>query len=159
MGCIYPSSTLTSFQAELKAELNTSRSDLLSKNRLSQQTTTFNQRTNQLNLNFSENIPNIKAYSDYAKSSTMDPGRHFMYNSKNFIPRLSLEKFNELFDDSTIECYNKKGKDYLHLSFKKAITNFYKKNKEKSLNSTYERTAENTFESEYYNGGVKSKKK
>ena len=159
MGCIYPSSTLSSFQSELKAELNTSRSDLLSKNRLSHQTATFNQRTNQLNLNFSENIQNIKAYSNYTKSSSMDPGRYFMSNSKKFIPRLSLEKFNELFDDSTIECYNKKENDYLHFSFKKAITNIYKKNKEESLNSTYERTAENTFESEYYNGGVKSKKK
>ncbi len=159
MGCIYPSSTLSSFQTELRIELNTSRIDLMSKNRLFNQATTSNQRAKQINLKFSQNIPNIKTSSNYTKSPSSDPERHFMSTSKKCIPRLSLQKFNELFDDSTIECYNKKEKDYLSFSFKKAITNIYKKNKEESLNSTYEQTAEKIIESEYYNGGVKSKKK
>ena len=160
MGCNYPSSALSSFQTELKTELSTNRNDLISKNRLLYQTSTFNQRTKQLNFNLSQNVPKIEAYSNYTKSSSMDdPERSFMSNSKKCIPRLSLQKFNELFDDSTIECYNKKEKDYLSFSFKKAITNIYNKNKEESLNSTYEQTAEKIIESEYYNGGVKSKKK
>ena len=160
MGCNYPSSALSSFQAELKTELNTNRNDLISKNRLLCQASTFNQRTKQLNLNLNQNVPKIEAYSNYTKSSSMDnPERSFMSNSKKCIPRLSLQKFNELFDDRRIECYNRKEKYYLRFSFKNGLNNIYKNNKEQSLNSTYEQTADNTIESEYYAGGVKSKKK
>jgi hypothetical protein len=163
MGCNYPSSALSSLQTEMKTELNANRSNLLSKNRLSCQSSSFNQSDSQLNLKLSQNISNIKKFSNKNKFISMSPSRQLDSNSKKCIPRLSLQKFNELFDDSTVECYNKKEKNYLCSSFMKTMGGIYKKNTEQSLNSTYEQsneqTVENTIKSEYYKGYIKRNKK
>ncbi len=157
MGCNYPSSALSSYQTELKTEIKTNRKDLLSKNRSSLQSTTFSNGKSKINLDSSQNLRNFKTCSYYNKPSAIDARRNDLNSSKNFIPRLSLQKFNELFDDSTIEGYNKKQKEFNLFSFRKSY--FYNKNNvEQSLNSTYEQTAENTFESEFLKGDMKINK-
>ena len=163
MGCDYPSSALSSLQTDMKTELHASHSNLLSKNRLSYESSTFNQSDLQLNLKLSQNILNIKKFSNKRKFMSVNTSLQLNSNSKKCIPRLSLQKFNELFDDSTIECYNKKEKNYLCSSFMKTMGGIYKKSTELSLNSTCEQsneqTMENTINSENYKGYIKRNKK
>ena len=157
MGCNYPSSALSSYQTELKTEIKTNRKDLLPKNRSSLQSTTFSNGKRKINLDSSQNLRNFKTCSYYNKSSAIDARKNDLNSSKNFIPRLSLQKFNELFDDSTIEGYNKKQKEFNLFSFRKSYL-YNKNNVEQSLNSTYEQTAENTIESEYFKNDMKINK-
>ena len=158
MGCnyYYPSSSLSLLEDELKTELYTKYSDFISE-RLSREETTFIQMEKPLNIKkINRYCLNIKTFSDYT-NLPKDPTTIYYSYSKRCIPHLSLQKLNELFDDNTVECYQKKKKKNLLFTYVKTL-NRHPINKDKqTLNSTYEQTAEYTTESEYYISKGKNK--
>ena len=69
--------------------------------------------------------------------------------SNNILKRLSLKKFNELFDENNFEYYktNTTKRTSKHISYAPKGNNFYNKNSlSLSLNSTVEHTLENKVE-------------
>jgi len=138
MGCIYPhDEALATFQNELKTELTTNHKIVLSQ---------FNEPLNSVILNKNRNY----SYSSQIIHINSNIKNYFEIDSiiknnmNNFVPRLSVQKMNELFDDKDIELYRDKPKNLKHISFSN-----YKRNKipkinsiGKSLNSTLENTIE-----------------
>ena len=141
MGCIYPYDTLATFQNEIKTELITNRKELLSK---------FNEPLNSVILNENKDCSNL--YSSQIIHINSNIKKYFEIDSSiknnmnSFVPRLSIQKMNELFDDKDIECYwyRDKPKDLKQFSrSKNKNNNILKINSiEKSLNSTLENTLE-----------------
>ena len=154
MGCFYSSSTFSLLQTELLTEINTSRNDLLNKKRISSQSTVSSQKTKQSNLYSSPKMKSKDKYSNYNKSLSLDVKiNNTIENRNKGIPRLSIQKINELFDDSNIKCnLIKSEKDYYQCCFLNETinnTNCNINNKEQNLNSTYEQTLKTTINSEY----------
>ena len=153
MGCIYQSSTLSLSENEILSELNTNRRFLLSKANKNSDSNTLNNRKEKLKLYSTQNVRNFKTNSNFKKSSTLNTLiKSSNLDYQNFVPRLSLQKFNELFDDSNIEEYGMKTKNSKRYSFMEKNTNSSKKmnNIEASLNTTLEQTLENVKENDYY---------
>ena len=149
MGCIYPSTSLSSYQKELKSELITNRKILLSKSKKSFDSVTFQAIKENLNLNSTQNVRNFKTNSNIKKSSTTKDILLKQNNSKNFIPRLSLQKINELFDNSNIESYYAKPKNLKNSLYKEENNSKINNKFEISLNTTFEHTLENSLVNEY----------
>ena len=140
MGCIYSrDDTLATFQNELKIELITNQKESLSK---------FNEPLNSVILNENRNCSNL--YSSQIIHINSNIQKYFEIDSSmknnmnNFVPRLSIQKMNELFDDKDIEFHRDKPENLKQFS-----RSNYKNNKiskinsiEKSLNSTLEKTTE-----------------
>ena len=129
MGCIYPYDALTTFQSELKTELIINRKEILSM---------YNEPLNSVIL--TENSNDVNLYSSQINSNSNFPFDSNIRNS--LVPRLSLQKMNELFDDKDIECYKNKPKNLKTFSCSKNTNNDLSKinSIEKSLNSTLENT-------------------
>ena len=129
MGCIYPYDSLTTFQSELKTELIINRKEILSM---------YNEPLNSVIL--TENSNDVNLYSSQINSNSNFPFDSNIRNS--LVPRLSLQKMNELFDDKDIECYKNKPKNLKTFSCSKNTNNDLSKinSIEKSLNSTLENT-------------------
>ena len=160
MGCIYPSSSLSSYQKELKSELITNRKILLSKSKKSFDSDTFQAIKENLNLNSTQNVRNFKTNPSIKKSSTTKDILLKQNNSKNFIPRLSLQKINELFDNSNIESYYAKPKNLKNSLYKEENNSKINNKFEISLNTTFEHTLENSLVNEYNKRNtIKSNKK
>ena len=102
MGCIYPYDALTTFQSELKTELIINRKEILSM---------YNEPLNSVIL--TENSNDVNLYSSQINSNSNFPFDSNIRNS--LVPRLSLQKMNELFDDKDIECYKNKPKNFKNI--------------------------------------------
>ena len=141
MGCIYPYDTLAIFQNEIKTELITNRKELLSELNGPLNSVIINKNRNNLNL-YSSQIIHIN--SNIKKYFTIDSS--IRNNINSLVPRLSVQKMNELFDDKDIECYKDKPKNLKQIySSKNKNNDILKLNSiEKSLNSTLENSTEKT---------------
>ena len=142
MGCECPASTFSSGNYELNSELVIDRNTKYLKNKKIAQENTLRPKRKKLNLDFTQDISrletntNLESYN--LESSTLHKSMN-NFNSNKFIIRLSLEKFNELFDDSTIECYNSR-----KYSGNLKRFSFNQKNK-KVFSKKNSRTKENTI--------------
>ena len=165
MGCIYYSEASSAFKNELKTELNIKRKNSFLNNNQSFISATLNQKKNCTNIYILPNdIRKFKTDSKYQKSMKYEliEKNKEIDDSKIFIPKLSLKKINELFDDNDIENYCSKSKNIKLFSYIGNNNSSKKINIEKSLNSinsTFEKTAENSIEREYYKNNIKKSKK
>ena len=144
MGCKYPSDTLSSYQNELITELNSNRKFLLSKNHNYLNKTTSILKRKDVNLYSTQNGRNFITQSTNENLSELNASKNLELNKSNiFIQRLSLQKLNELFDDSDIESYNKpiNLKKFTFMDQRLSISN-KNNNTKQSLNSTLENTME-----------------
>ena len=142
MGCECPSSSFYSGSYEVNSEIIIDHRPKNFKNIKNLQEDTLRPKRKKLNLDFKQDISRLETNTnlDNLESSTLHKSMNNPDCSSNkVLIRLSLEKFNELFDDSTIECYNtrKYSENLKRLSF-------YKKN-QKIINKKFNRTKENTI--------------
>ena len=156
MGCIYPYDALSTFQNELKTELDTNRKELLSKFNESLNSVILNENKNGMNL-YSSQI--IQINSNIKKNFAIDSS--LSNNLNNFVPRLSLQKMNELFDDKDIDFYKDNPKNLKQLSCSKNNNNNLSiiNSIEKSLNSTLENTTEKAKKNKSNISQIKNNKK
>ena len=152
MGCNYPTTALSLHEKELKTEINTTRNFLLSKNKKLYNSNSFQTPRNSLNLYSTQNIKHFETNLNLKQLSNSDTleKQKILNSSQNFVPRLSVQKFNELFDNSSIECYNTKPNNIKSYTFmEKSYNSKLNNNFELSLNTTFEHTTENTIISKY----------
>ena len=152
MGCYCLTTSTSIYEDELFTELLTKHQDLLSENiklikscRSNMDKSLFSLKSKQNSkiLEIKENSKNN--YKSYSLNKIIKNNEFFTPNK--IVIRLSVEKFNELFDDSNIESYNN-SKTLKNFSFgvNSKIFNFSSKNnKSTSLNSTFEQTFHNTI--------------
>ena len=144
MGCKYPSDTLTLYKNELITELNSNRKFLLSKNHNFLNKNTSIPKRNDANLYSTQKGRNFTTQSTNENLSKLNASKNIESNKSNiFIQRLSLQKLNELFDDSDIESYNKpiNLKNFNFMDQRLSISN-KNNNTKQSLYSTLENTLE-----------------
>ena len=142
MGCECPSSSFSSGCYEVNSEIVIDRRTKNFKNIKNLQEDNLRPKRKKLNLDFTQDISRVETNInlDNLESSTLHKSMNNPNSSSNkVIIRLSLEKFNELFDDSTIECYNTR-----KYSGNLKRLSFYRNNK-KTFNKKYNRTNENTI--------------
>ena len=142
MGCECPSSSFSSGSYEVNSEIVIDHKVKNFKNIKNLQEDTLRPKRKKLNLDCTQDISRVETNTnlDNLESSTLHKSMNNPSSSSNkVIIRLSLTKFNELFDDSTIECYNtrKYSGNLKRLSFNR-------KNKE-IFNKKFNRTNENTI--------------
>ena len=95
---------------------------------------------------------NLKNFKNAFKKSSVfekDQSNADLCNSNRILKRLSLKKFNELFDENIFEYYrnNTTKRTSKNISYVSICNNFYNKNSlSLSLNSTVEHTLENKIE-------------
>ena len=141
MGCECQSSSFSSDNYEINSEIVIDHRAKNFKNIKNLQEDTFKPKRKKLNLDFTQDISRLETNTnlDNLESSTIHKSMNNPnYSSNKVIIKLSLEKFNELFDDSTIECYNTR-----KYSGNKRLS-FYGNNK-KIINKKLNRTNENTI--------------
>ena len=163
MGCNCPSTELSSNEKELKSELNTTRNYLLSKNKILYNSNSFQTPRNSLNLYSTQNIKHFESNLNKKQLSNSEilEKQKILNSSQNLVPRLSVQKFNELFDNSSIECYKAKPNNIKNLTYMEKIYNSkINNNIEPSLNTTFEYTTDNTIVSKYKKkSNIKNNKK
>ena len=163
MGCNCPSTEFSSNEKELKSELNTTRNFLLSKNKILCNSNSFQTPRNSLNLYSTQNIRHFESNLNVKQLSNSEilEKQKILNSSQNLVPRLSVQKFNELFDNSSIECYNAKPSNIKNLTYIEKIYNSkINNNIEPSLNTTFEYTTVNTIVSKYKKkNNIKNNKK
>lgn len=144
MGCECPSSTFPSGNYEVNSEIVIDCRTKKLNNIKNLQENTLRSKRKKLNLDFTQDISRVETNTNLEnynlEASTLCKSmNNCNFNSNKVIIRLSLEKFNELFDDSTIECYNdrKYSGNLKRLSFNR--------NNLKVFNKKYNRTNENTI--------------
>ena len=158
MGCNYSSSASLVHNSESESELKLSnkknkiskgRSLKLnnSRNRVKAKQTQPIQQMHHFETN--SNLKNFKnAFKKSSTFETVQKNADLSYSNK-ILKRLSLKKFNELFDESTFEYYinNTTKRTLKHVSYVSRYNHFYnKKSISLSLNSTVEHTLENRVE-------------
>ncbi len=144
MGCECPSSNFSSDNYEVNSEIVIDRRSKNFKKVKNYQEDTLRPKRKKLNLDFTQDISRVETNTNLENYNLESSSLHKSMNNPDFnsnkvIIRLSLEKFNELFDDSTIECYNtrKYSGNLKRLSFNR--------NNTKIFNKKYYRTNENTI--------------
>ena len=170
MGCIYSSEALLVHNYELKSELLLNSKDNVSKetflklnNSRKKLFSMFERKQTQPMPHFQTNSNLNKFKIKLKKASTFqEEKKDFdICYSKRILKRLSLEKFNELFDESNIECFANatEEKNVKHISYVSRFNNWNKNNLSLSLNSTIEHTLENKVENYKYDTPIKNKEK
>ena len=172
MGCVYSSSTFFVHNYELISELEL----LNNKGNLSKETffklnnsrdklkSIVERRKTQTIRHFPTHSNLTKFKFSFKKSSTFQKVKkddEICY-AKRIIKRLSQEKFNELFDEKSIEYFvnTTANKNIKHISYVSRFNNFGNtKNLSLSLNSTFEHTLENKVEYNKYSTPIKSREK
>ena len=143
MGCLYPSDILDSKRNELIIERKSNNKFLLSKNQNSFNSNNAILKRKKLNLYSTQKIRDFKKQTFNENSLELnDDINSKLNNTKYFISRLSLQKFNELFDDSDIDFYTKPIIIKNHAFNYKNINNWNINYSRQSLNSTLENTIE-----------------
>ena len=144
MGCECPSSTFSSADYEVNSEIVIDHRTKKLKNIKNLQEDTLRPKRKKLNLDCTQDISRVETNTNLEKYSLESSILHKSMNNPNFssnkiIIKLSLEKFNELFDDSNIECYNtrKYSGNLKRLSFNR--------NNKKIFNKKFNRANENTI--------------
>ena len=151
MGCFYSYIELSEYKNELYTDINRSNKYFFQKHH---QSIKMNEVKEKINSFSTQAVRDFKTNSNFKNSSTLDSNSksNEFNNSESFVPRLSLQKMNELFDDSDITFYQNSKENLISFSFiGNNLSNLRKKNNyEISLNSTLESTRKNTIESGNY---------
>ena len=143
MGCLYTSDILDSKRNELIIERKSNNKFLLSKNQNSFNSNNAILKRKKLNLYSTQKIRDFKKQTFNENSLELnDDINSKLNNTKYFISRLSLQKFNELFDDSGIDFYTKPIIIKNHAFNYQNINNSNINYSRQSLNSTLENTIE-----------------
>lgn len=144
MGCECPSSTFSSGNYEINSEIVIDRGSKNLKKIKNLQEDTLRPKWKKLNLDFTQDISRVETNTNLENynlesSALYKSMNNPDFNSNKVIIRLLLEKFNELFDDSTIECYNNR-------KYSGNLKRFsFNRNNKKIFNKKYNRTNENTI--------------
>ena len=167
MGCDYQSSVLSSFKNELNSEIIIKHKFLIPKNENSIEINGQISKRKLFYLKAIQNIGEIGENSHIKNLSVTHTFNHLEKNndlnfSDNVKLRLSVEKFNELFDDNINVYYNNtmNRKDIKHISFNSNDLFLSNKNKNSSNIDIIEiNSFESTLESENCkNKNIKSRK-
>jgi len=170
MGCNYPSSVSILQNSESESELKL----FNRKNKVSKRILKLNNSRNRAKENQSQPIQpichfesnsNLKDFKNaFKKSSGLEniQKNDDLCCSNKILKRLSLKKFNELFDENTIDYYryNTTKRTSNQVSYTSKYNNFYNKNNlSLSLNSTVEHTLENKVKCIKHISPIKNVKK
>ena len=170
MGCNYPSSVSIVRNIESESELKL----LNRKNKVSKKILKLNNSRNRIKEKQAQSIQpishfeansNLKNFKNaFKKSSGLGnvQKNDDLSCSNKILKRLSLKKFNELFDENTIDYYryNTTKRASNQVSYASRYNNFYNKNNlSLSLNSTVEHTLENKVKSIKHISPIKNVKK
>lgn len=144
MGCECPSSTFSSDNFEVDSEIVIDSGSKNLKKIKNLQEDTLRPKWKKLNLDFTQDISRVETNTNLENYNLESSALHKSMNnpdlnSNKIIIRLSMEKFNELFDDRTIECYNTR-KYSGNLKIHSLNINY-----KKIFNKKYNRTKENTI--------------